>query len=97
MVTGMAEYIEKEAAKRELYSAFAFHSYAGGMAASVLDKIPAADVRENVVGEWIQAEEKPYMRKHFHTMVCSNCRKRKDGKWNFCPHCGAEMTGGNDG
>ena len=41
----MAEYIEKEAAKRDLDSAFAFHSYAGGMAASVIDKIPAADVR----------------------------------------------------
>ena len=40
----MEEYISKAEAKTALEAAFAFHSYAGGMASNVIDKIPAADV-----------------------------------------------------
>ncbi|MBP5461212.1 MAG: hypothetical protein J6Y20_03715 [Lachnospiraceae bacterium] len=48
----MTEYIDREAAKEAVQKALAFHSYAGGTAASAIDKIPAADVRPVVRGKW---------------------------------------------
>lgn len=94
-VTGMAEYIEKDKLRLMKTEECAGHTieYAMGWKACVewVKSLPAADVRENVKAEWVPADEKPYIRKHFHTMACSNCRKRKDGKWNFCPNCGAKM------
>ena len=56
-----------------------------------LNVIHAANVREVKQGHWIAADEQPYFRKHYHTMVCSECGKRREGKWNFCPKCGADM------
>ena len=43
------------------------------------------------VGHWVDAVEQPYFRKHSHTKVCSECGRRKEGRWDFCPHCGARM------
>ena len=57
----------------------------------VIEAIPAADVQEVKRGRWIAADEQPYFRKHYHTMVCSECGKRRDGKWHYCPNCGAKM------
>lgn len=83
----MAEYINKEEAKKALYSTFAFHSYGGGMAANVLDEVPAANVRENVKGEWVHVGT--------HEYECSMCHERI---WNpcfwiekYCFNCGADM------
>lgn len=48
-------------------------------------------------GTWIKADEQPYFRKHYHTKVCSECGKRKDGKWLYCPYCGSKnQDGGQD-
>lgn len=53
-----------------------------------LDDFPAADVRENVRGEWIYKDGKT---------CCSKCFSpygvRYDGENNFCPNCGADMRG----
>jgi len=63
---------------------------------------PAADVRENVRGEW---EHGIYRSVDYHTgetyrdgdaVICSVCRNgfKKayvDPRWNFCPNCGAKM------
>lgn len=58
----------------------------------VIHSIPAADVREVVMGKWIRCgdgENVPYM--------CSHCGKTSPAnlieKWgaDFCPNCGAEM------
>ena len=53
----------------------------------ILDALEAKPV---VHGEWIEVDEQPYFRKHFHTRVCSICRMKKDGNWNYCPNCGAD-------
>lgn len=59
---------------------------------------PTADVRENVRGEWVCTKDCVF--------VCSIChcdrygRTYQDGTVdfnNYCPCCGADMRGGNDG
>lgn len=53
----------------------------------MINEIPAADVRENVRGEWISTG--------FMEVKCSNCKKtfHELESANFCPNCGAEMRG----
>ena len=59
---------------------------------------PAADVRENVHGEWIPhiINEK---NESIDLDVCSVCHQRfyqlseTGEQWNFCPNCGAYMRG----
>ena len=65
----------------------------------MLKNEPAADVRENVRGEWIEAD----LDKNF--IICSACKNAgyKDRMawrpeyaakyFNFCPNCGADMRG----
>ena len=81
----MAEYIEREAAKRWLAIDYAY------AAAKLLDEIPAADVVEVKHGKW----------KYFHKQniaVCTNCSFERGLDANFgcavsCPNCGARMDG----
>ena len=47
-------------------------------------------------GKWIKGGEQPYFRKHFDIAVCSNCNKRGEHRWNFCPNCGARMNEGSE-
>lgn len=62
-----------------------------------LEAIPAADVVPVRHGTWINADEQPYFRKHYHAKVCSECGKRKDGKWLYCPYCGSKNHDGGKG
>lgn len=63
-----------------------------------LDKIPTADVRENVKGEWIP-HDLENGEKSIDEDCCSVCGKRfreiamTGCEWNFCPNCGADMRG----
>ena len=50
---------------------------------------PTADVRENVKGEWI---DKWNMIFHCDIPTCSVCGKPSASKFNYCPHCGADMS-----
>jgi hypothetical protein len=107
----MAEYIEKEAALNLILetpftmsmclSELECHGMnrAKQIFARLLEQEPAADVRENVKGEWISPDG---------ISICSNCGKAApydvEGDiimyWpnlNFCPNCGAKMGGAEDG
>ena len=58
-------------------------------ACDVLASAPVADVGEIVHGKWLG---KPIF--GYATVVCSNCRTgyvRNEGKWKYCPECGAKM------
>ena len=66
--------------------------------------LPAADVRENKHGEWIGYPEclkypNAYSGDH---IVCSNCEEcfsvldNCTERFDFCPHCGAVMDGGDE-
>ena len=51
---------------------------------AVIDAIPAADVRENRHGRWIDVDDH---------LLCSNCGATYYGvDNNFCPNCGARMS-----
>lgn len=53
----------------------------------VLRKIPAADVRPVVHGEWLEPDD------DYGYLECSVCEERSpnDEEWSFCPNCGADM------
>ena len=53
--------------------------------------IPSADRPQ---GEWIYAKEQLEI---VPMWECSCCRMRMPKKFNYCPNCGADMRGDNDG
>lgn len=61
-----------------------------------ITQFPAADVRENVRGKWIDDETRPMSDPR---LTCSNCGSIEVPlvKWRFCPTCGAEMRGEKNG
>lgn len=102
----MAEYIDKAVVDKTLCSFIRELNRAGaGIESSAVFEalarvryIPAADVRENVKGEWVLSD----MDKD--CVTCSNCKKLKLAnrlaftqlafdEWglNFRPNCGAQM------
>lgn len=63
-----------------------------------VDEIPAADVTPVKHGTW----EKTSMDGFLRCSVCHDCYIEEiwlDGereRWNFCPHCGTKLDGGDD-
>ena len=83
----MAEYIEREAAKKEFNLNFGGVSHAV-IANRILDAIPAADVQPVVHGRWIDTRE------YCGDYMCSNCKELyRTNVFNYCPNCGARMDG----
>ena len=73
-----------------------FNCALSGVLTSILNEVPAADVRENVRGEWIEGRGDD--------CTCSKCHYEslffyggKRCKSDFCPNCGADMRGEKDG
>ena len=61
-----------------------------------IDKIPTADVRENVRGEWIDAVVGTSTGYTYHEKRCSICGYGEVLPHNFCPNCGADMRGNHE-
>lgn len=100
----MAEYIEREAAEKEMLYAMA----GTGCQSRAIDVIrfrPAADVVEVVHGEWIVTEDDYAICATGFT--CSHCKvslvtsELTDGQFldmmKYCPNCGADMRGKANG
>lgn len=97
----MSEYIDREALGVGFCNPDVFDDkgYAKGWNAAIdiIKKAPAADVRPTVTAEWIE-EDDGYNGVYY---SCSNCNDGVctiegdvvDQGWNFCPSCGARMTG----
>lgn len=85
----MAEYIDREKAKRLLHIEYAY------AAEQLLDEIPAADVAPVVHGRWIE-KSAPARKIYFE---CSQCGAQENKhtaiKGYYCWRCGAKMDGGD--
>ena len=93
-VTGMAEYIEREAAQTSCRKYSFAESYDAFAVDCILKAIPAADVAPVRHGEWeivVGSNGNEYM-------VCTCCRVSQDltGVFTYCPNCGCRMDGGED-
>lgn len=75
----MAEYIEREKAKRLLHIEYAY------AAEQLLDEIPAADVAPVVHGQKIEDGDIGCF------WLCSLCGECLPYGANYCPNCGAKM------
>ena len=103
----MADYIERQAAIKELCETYeheyptasgAFDEYATRIVPNVLRNLPPADVRPVVRGKWIKLAERS-------GWCCSVCKKddlyayrygadnERELQDFFCPNCGAQMGG----
>lgn len=88
----MAEYIEREAAKKAVDYAVELNNTEYDIVCDYLDRLPAADVAPVVHGGWtlIGADK----RGRGGIWECSACRKSEPHKSDYCPNCGAKMAGG---
>ena len=86
------KYIEADELIEHIEIASNYRGYQIKHALQDVKDFPAADVRENVRGEWIYKDYKT---------CCSKCFSpygvRYDGENNFCPNCGADMRGEQGG
>ena len=85
----MAEYIEREAAYREICSDETMSGYEKAYCSELIRNIPSADVAPVVHGRWESNSDRP------DTLICSVCKcgfdMWKHDPHNFCPNCGAKM------
>ena len=107
----MADYIERDAAidavrkycNEECY----YMTHEGkclaecstNIGAKRLKRVPVADVVERKKGTWIEGGTYVWcgMHRRF-PLACSCCGKTAlDEPWYFCPNCGADMRGDDDG
>ena len=90
----MADYIKREDAIKQIENAqiISDGENCGYCCDDIsISSIPAADVHENIYGEWKDIG-------NLNNAVCSVCGAfydvlQKTGEMNFCPNCGADMIG----
>jgi len=86
----LSDYISRE----EAIQAYEDSLHGKGSVYGLIGKIPSADVRENIHGEWIEVTDYKDDNEYRWHIICSVCRHRgmfEDD--NFCPNCGADMRG----
>ena len=94
----MAEYIDRQAAKRALRDYFddpVAWENVGRLVAEicdeVIDDIPAIDICGRPKGKWIED-----MTDMFGFVRCSECGRLEEYPQFFCPHCGADLREDKD-
>ena len=73
------------------------------------EKCPTVDAVEVVHGRWVKHKPKPEAMRAWHRQgigkamsensifwTCSCCEEWGTPRYNYCPHCGAKMDGGNE-
>ena len=97
----MSDYISRQeaiaVAEKELSAKYNRREMAVGFCGfrNIIENVPAADVRENVRGKWIDIWD------DFRISTkckCNRCNKESERPvGNFCKWCGADMRGEQDG
>lgn len=90
----MADYVERQAAIDAVK-----HAWAKGIEPTqYIEEIPAANVREDVRGKWLDPDYPICC-----VIKCSACGETEYldepdqyEHWRFCPNCGARMAGGGE-
>lgn len=93
----MSDYISRQVAIKAIKGHINFvnadmegYNMARRQMMELIELLPAADVRENVRGEWIF----PYGdKKYKRCSVCGSVFYSIPYNTNFCPNCGADMRG----
>lgn len=88
----MAEYINKDKAKRLLHIEYAY------AAEQLLDEISAADVAPVVHGRWVFETATANTLSRIKCDICGwwTLDPSVDNSYKYCPNCGAKMDGGAD-
>ena len=99
----MSRYIDADLLQED------FKADHGGKRSLMIDTQPTADVRENVKGMWVKVVDRTemYDKEGVKTwgmlFQCNQCGfvlnaiEGHTGQYNFCPNCGADMRGDNNG
>lgn len=94
------KYIELQAAIREFQtngSDFVYGRRTCNAIISRLKRVPAANVRPNIPGNWIRENNpsySPFDDSSEYRYRCSQCDEYNNRESAFCPDCGAQMRGG---
>lgn len=81
-----------EAEDIEAYGCFIPEGFHANQAVEALEALPSA-YPERKKGKWIEINGTS----SFIWLRCSECGYGANGRTNFCPNCGAEMSEVNDG
>lgn len=94
----MADFISREAAYKTLTE---YYHHSSGVQHTALrealNRVPSADVRPVVRGEWKCADDEDFSQPH---VRCSNCGEYHFAwyrRFPYCPNCGADMRGDKNG
>lgn len=85
--------IDAKALERNVKEAFKENPFAMGMLLRWIRKQPTIEARPVVRGEWVD------LGRNYYTVVsqCSECGAKYDFRSPYCPNCGADMRGDDDG
>ena len=86
-VTGMDDYIKREALRDALYDADAITM--NGV--KILNQFPSSDVAPVRNGRWLCVDTDT---EHF--FLCNRCKKKEYWESKYCPNCGSRMDGDDD-
>ena len=75
---------------RKALCEYALNQKNGSVTPNDIMRFPSAEP-ERTAGHWVKADSAQYFRKHYPTYTCSLCNFKKNGRWNYCPNCGADM------
>lgn len=89
----MSRYIDRDAVRRAIQEyCFSPYEMTPDGIAKVVMNVPPADVEEVRHGEWKKVNDK------YPRYVCTSCNHLYNNiEYKFCPNCGADMRGKNNG